>query len=117
MEFWSCSRRCLVKNGFQPVAQGSMSCVGGSPIDCVHLLSVLLDGHSQCTDENNPETSDFHLLYPCIRSYHWLFAVLACQGREDAHGEHGVDSDIRSRGGTAVPSVGSIVHFDFLAQS
>jgi hypothetical protein len=22
-----------------------MSCVGGSPIDCVHLLSVLLDGH------------------------------------------------------------------------
>lgn len=45
-----------------------------------------------------------------------LFLVVKA-GREDAHGEHGVDSDIRSRGGTAVPSVGSIVHFDFLAQS
>lgn len=32
-------------NGFQPVAQGGMSCVGRSPIDCVHLLSVILDGH------------------------------------------------------------------------
>lgn len=40
-----CFHLCTGKNGFQPVAQGSMSCVGGSPIDCVHLLSVLLDGH------------------------------------------------------------------------
>lgn len=32
-------------DGGQPVAQGGMSYVGRSPIDCVHLLSVILDGH------------------------------------------------------------------------
>lgn len=32
-------------NGVQPVAQGGMSCIGRSPIDCVHLLPVTFDGH------------------------------------------------------------------------
>lgn len=39
-------------------------------------------------------------------------------GCEDPHGENGVDLDIRSRGVTAVSlGIGSVVHFDFLAQS
>lgn len=32
-------------NGGQPVAERGMSCVGGCPIDRVHLLAMILDGH------------------------------------------------------------------------
>lgn len=32
-------------NRNEPSAEGSMGCVGCSPIDCVHLLLVLLDGN------------------------------------------------------------------------